>query len=92
MEVLVRLSSTHRHLLLRSVPEYSKVWNALDTAVPPCRLTIAWGDPEYIVICDEAGAEALLEVARKDCPDAAKNVERAIESSQNPHAKQERFQ
>jgi len=83
-EVLVRLSSTHRHILLRSVPESSKVWNALDSAVCPYRLTIAWGDPEYIVICDKPGAEALLEVARENCPEAAKKVELAIEESRNP--------
>jgi hypothetical protein len=83
-EVLVRLSSTHRHMLLRSVPESSRVWNALDSAVSPYRLTVAWGDPEYIVICDNAEAEALLEVARKDCPEAAQNVALAIEESRNP--------
>jgi hypothetical protein len=79
-------------MLLRSVPESSKVWNALDSAVCPCRLTVAWDDPEYIVICNNAEAEALLEVARKDCPEAAKNVALAIEESRNPQGKNQRFQ
>ena len=75
-EVSIQLASSSRNALLESVPQDSEIWNALRYArfVHPNRR-------QYVVFCDRPGAEALLDVARRHCSDAAHEIELAIQRS-----------
>jgi hypothetical protein len=78
-EVLVSLSARHREQLLSSVAEHSEVSNALHRAIRLDRWAIATDKTEYIVICDQVGAEALLHAAGRHCPEAVARIQSAID-------------
>jgi hypothetical protein len=78
-EVSFQLLERQREALLASVPQYSEVWNALRYALRPTSGSLQ--DAHYQIVCDPAGAELLLEIARSRCPDAAKVIEAAVQTS-----------
>jgi hypothetical protein len=80
-ELSVQLQSNSRNILVRSVPEYSAIWNALRYARP-----VQPAHREYVVFCDRASAEALLRVARSHCPDSVQTIESALENSRRSRA------
>ena len=78
-EISFRLFPRDRQTLLAAVPQYSEIWNALRYAFRPTSGSV--DQAHYEILCDPAGAELLLQFARSHCPEAAEEIELAVQRS-----------
>jgi hypothetical protein len=75
-EVLLLLDFNSWNTLVQSVPKYSGAWTALRYArlVEPTHRA-------YVVFCNRADADVLLQIARTECPEAVRRIESALQNS-----------
>ena len=73
---------------MESVALYSPAWHALNHAVRPRLWTASGTTSEYILVCDDAITDELIETARIHCVDAvgAIDVARGNRPTENPES------
>jgi hypothetical protein len=82
-EISFQLLRKHRESLMAVLPAYSEIWIALRYAFCPTSSSLP--DAHYQILCDPAGAEALLHAARMHCPEAVDDIELGIERRRALH-------
>jgi hypothetical protein len=81
-EFLIHLSMKQRSILMDSASQYSDTWRALNDAVRPRFWSAAGNSSEYIVVCTEPVANALLHLARTFCMEALAAIDLAVADHQ----------
>lgn len=78
MDVLVKLSKNNYRRLRGHVPADSAAFEPMEKATPFEHAVEGVVFAGYSVHCDESQAKALLDLARRHCPECAFDIEKSI--------------